>query len=195
MKPIPPPSPAQQRRQFQEGGTTLDGCTFLVHGFVEGPSLADIISASRHCPGADRRHPAPAFVALAAIHARMILHRDIKPSNLVVSPNAGRAAPFRRRWHPEASSLLGAAHGDRRGRGLAALHVARTDVRRPAGAAGRPLRPGAGGAGDGYGFPAPGGKYLFDRSRARAGGARSLGRFQAAAALSRSLPQACGRKR
>ena len=76
--------------QFQEGGTTSDGRTFLVHEFVEGPSLADIISASAPLPPAQTvAILRPLLDALAAIHARMILHRDIKPSNIVVSPERG----------------------------------------------------------------------------------------------------------
>ncbi|WP_093462620.1 serine/threonine-protein kinase [Streptomyces melanosporofaciens] len=68
-----------------------DECAWIVMELVDGPSLADRLSA--HGPVGAReagRIAAALLDALRAAHARGVLHRDIKPANVLVESGTGR---------------------------------------------------------------------------------------------------------
>jgi serine/threonine protein kinase len=64
--------------------------SFLVMEYVEGESVAEIISARRHLAPADALHLFDEMLGvLDYLHTRAppVLHRDIKPSNVIVRPD------------------------------------------------------------------------------------------------------------
>lgn len=65
------------------------GLPYIVSDFIEGPTLADMLTASR--PGFRESADLVARIAdaLAYAHLSGIIHRDIKPSNILLDP-AGR---------------------------------------------------------------------------------------------------------
>lgn len=66
-------------------GLLANGCPYYVMDYIEGKSLADILSAEGKL---DTERARRMFVqlagALAVAHERGIIHRDIKPSNILV---------------------------------------------------------------------------------------------------------------
>jgi predicted Ser/Thr protein kinase len=66
-------------------GSTDDGRTFVVMEFLEGESLAELLSRETKLPEQRiLRIASQAASALAAAHAKGIVHRDIKPENLFI---------------------------------------------------------------------------------------------------------------
>jgi eukaryotic-like serine/threonine-protein kinase len=71
-----------------------DGLSYLVMEFIEGQTLAELLSN-----GALPFEQATAFAvqmasALAAAHSRGIVHRDFKPSNVMITPAAVKVLDF-----------------------------------------------------------------------------------------------------
>ena len=74
---------------LHDGGNE-NGRPFVVTDLVEGPTLAERISAGPPlAPGAVRRLGSQLAEALAHVHAAGIVHRDIKPANVLLG-NGGR---------------------------------------------------------------------------------------------------------
>ena len=71
---------------FDFGGH--DGLTFLVMEFIEGPTLAEMLTAEGPLPG-DRVRTILLQLAgaLARAHENGIIHRDLKPANVIISPD------------------------------------------------------------------------------------------------------------
>jgi serine/threonine-protein kinase len=105
---MPPGQLAQLRQQFRQEAQVLatlshpslprvtdffewNGNVYLVMDFIEGESLADVLS--RHGPLPEQQvleWATQLLDALRACHQRNILHRDIKPQNIIIRPD-GRA--------------------------------------------------------------------------------------------------------
>ena len=68
-----------------DGGTTEDGCPYLVMEYVEGQAID--VYAEQHGLGLDERLALFITVCQAGGHAHrhLIVHRDIKPSNIIVT--------------------------------------------------------------------------------------------------------------
>src|SRR5262249_41074909 len=58
-----------------------EGVPFLVSDFVEGPTVADLLTARRPPPREAARLVADVAMALDYAHKRGVIHRDVKPSN------------------------------------------------------------------------------------------------------------------
>ncbi|HEY3407232.1 MAG TPA: serine/threonine-protein kinase [Propionicimonas sp.] len=65
-----------------------DDLTFLVMEFIEGPTLAEMLTAEGPLPG-DRVRTILLQLAgaLARAHEHGIIHRDLKPANVIISPD------------------------------------------------------------------------------------------------------------
>jgi hypothetical protein len=61
-----------------------DGMPYLVNEFVQGMTLADLISGSRPSPQEIARLVADVADALQYAHERGVVHRDVKPSNVML---------------------------------------------------------------------------------------------------------------
>ncbi len=67
----------------------IDGVPFLVMEFVEGPTVADLISVHGALnPAVTRAIMERLCQATAELHDNGVVHRDIKPSNILLSPDA-----------------------------------------------------------------------------------------------------------
>src|SRR5207253_734168 len=64
-----------------------DGSPYLVSDFVEGVTLADLLTARRPAPREAAQLAAAAADALDYAHTQGVVHRDIKPSNVMVRPD------------------------------------------------------------------------------------------------------------
>ncbi|HVK11071.1 MAG TPA: serine/threonine-protein kinase [Gemmataceae bacterium] len=65
----------------------VDGSPYLVSDFVDGVTLADLLTARRPTPREAGKLVAEAADALAHAHAQGVVHRDVKPSNIMVRPD------------------------------------------------------------------------------------------------------------
>ena len=65
----------------------LDGTPYLVSDFVEGLTLADVLTARRPAPREAAKLIAEVADALHHAHQQGIVHRDIKPSNIMIRPD------------------------------------------------------------------------------------------------------------
>jgi serine/threonine protein kinase len=65
----------------------LDGTPYLVSDFIEGVTLADLLTARRPAPREAAALVADVAEALHHAHERGVIHRDIKPSNIMVRPD------------------------------------------------------------------------------------------------------------
>jgi tetratricopeptide (TPR) repeat protein/tRNA A-37 threonylcarbamoyl transferase component Bud32 len=65
----------------------LDGTPYLVSDFVEGVTLADLLSARRPAPRESAKLVADVADALQHAHQLGVVHRDVKPSNVMVRPD------------------------------------------------------------------------------------------------------------
>jgi WD40 repeat protein/tRNA A-37 threonylcarbamoyl transferase component Bud32 len=64
-----------------------DGSPYLVSDFIDGVTLADMLSAGRPTPRETARLIAAAADALQHAHELGVVHRDVKPSNIMVRPD------------------------------------------------------------------------------------------------------------
>lgn len=72
-------------------GLTVDGCSYCVMEYLEGPNLAEVLEQDGDMPPYRIVNIlVQACRALAACHAVDIVHRDLKPENLVLLQRKGR---------------------------------------------------------------------------------------------------------
>lgn len=83
------------------------GVPFIVSDFIDGPTLADRLTAGRPGPREAAELVARVADALAYAHAAGVVHRDVKPSNILLDP-AGRPllADFGLARRDEAESVV-----------------------------------------------------------------------------------------
>jgi hypothetical protein len=68
---------------------------WLVTGYVDGPSLSDLVGRTGGMPDSDVIRLGRALAeGLAAIHAAGIVHRDLKPSNVLLASDGPRIIDF-----------------------------------------------------------------------------------------------------
>ncbi|GAA1697188.1 hypothetical protein GCM10009733_110420 [Nonomuraea maheshkhaliensis] len=73
----------------------LDGMPYVVSEYVDGPSLASVITDRGPLRGAElRRLAIGTLTALAAIHQAGVVHRDFKPGNVLLSRDGPRVIDF-----------------------------------------------------------------------------------------------------
>jgi len=65
----------------------LDGTPYLVSDFVEGLTLADVLTTRRPAPRDAAKLIAEVAEALQHAHQQGVVHRDIKPSNIMIRPD------------------------------------------------------------------------------------------------------------
>ena len=69
-----------------------DGLPYLVMEYVQGPTLAELISSDRSPPPRELAvMAAQVALALGAAHTAGLVHRDVKPSNILIDATTGRA--------------------------------------------------------------------------------------------------------
>ncbi|NUS08514.1 MAG: serine/threonine protein kinase [Nonomuraea sp.] len=72
-----------------------DGVPYVVSEYVDGPSLAQVITERGALRGAElRRLAVGTLTALAAIHRAGVVHRDFKPGNVLLSRDGPRVIDF-----------------------------------------------------------------------------------------------------
>ena len=64
-----------------------DGTPYLVSDFVDGVTLADLLTARRPAPREAAKVIADVAEALHYAHQQGVVHRDVKPSNIMVRPD------------------------------------------------------------------------------------------------------------
>ncbi|HEX3772519.1 MAG TPA: serine/threonine-protein kinase [Polyangiaceae bacterium] len=73
---------------------TLDGASYLVMEYLEGPTFTELLEKRRRLPvQLAVTYALQAIEGLAAAHALGIVHRDIKPSNLFLARRTTATAP------------------------------------------------------------------------------------------------------
>jgi serine/threonine protein kinase len=81
---------------------------WLVTGYVDGPSLADVVAANGPMAAAKVEALARGLAeGLAAIHAAGVVHRDLKPSNVLLASDGPRIIDFGISRAAEATSMTG----------------------------------------------------------------------------------------
>jgi serine/threonine protein kinase len=75
-----PPSPGTSG----EGPGVREGTPYLVSDFIEGITLADLLTARRPTPRESAQLIADVADALDYAHKQGVVHRDIKPSNIML---------------------------------------------------------------------------------------------------------------
>jgi WD40 repeat protein/tRNA A-37 threonylcarbamoyl transferase component Bud32 len=66
---------------------TLEDTPYLVSDFIEGVTLADLLTARRPTPREAAKLIADVAEALHYAHQQGVVHRDIKPSNIMIRPD------------------------------------------------------------------------------------------------------------
>ena len=79
-------------RVYDHGGGDADGPPYLVSEFIDGPSLAEVISTETARASFIAAAVAQVADGLHAAHQAGLLHGDLKPANIVLAPGAARRA-------------------------------------------------------------------------------------------------------
>ena len=115
----------------------VDNQVLMVMELVEGISLEERLRQGPLDLASGIRYVDQILSALDLAHSRGIIHRDIKPANVIVTPDGDREAD---RFRHRALRLRRQPDTERRGAGLALLHVAGTGAGPAGGSALRHLR-------------------------------------------------------